>query len=230
MNPTQPLTGSHLRTYERIFAHPISHNLDWREVLALLEKLGQVVEKDDGSLIVTRNGHTRAFHPPRHGENLDNDAVMQLRHFIAQTEAPPPAEREGESHWLVVIDHHEARIFQSEMKGSTPLRLLPHKPEDHFRHEHNSKDFSRGRDKPDPNSFFEPIAQRLRGATKILVIGSGKGTGSEMGQFVGWLERHHPELARRVVGNLVVDQHHLSEAQVMAKAREFYATLATAPH
>jgi hypothetical protein len=27
MNTTPPLTGTHLRTYQRIFQHPISHNL-----------------------------------------------------------------------------------------------------------------------------------------------------------------------------------------------------------
>jgi hypothetical protein len=37
------------------------------------------------------------------------------------------------------------------------------------------------------------------------------------------LKRHHPELARRVVGTMVVDDQHMSEGQLLAKARECYA-------
>jgi len=62
----------------------------------------------------------------------------------------------------VVIDHHEARIFRSEIRGAVPQQILPHEPDDYFRHAHNSKDFSRGQEKPDLNSFFEPVAKALQ--------------------------------------------------------------------
>jgi hypothetical protein len=127
-----------------------------------------------------------------------------------------------EAHWLLVIDHHEARIFRSEMKDSVPQQILPHKPEDYFRHAHNSKDFARGREKPDPNSFFEPVARALQAAGRILIFGTGTGTSSEMEQFSAWLGQHHPEVARRVIGSAVVDEKHMTEGQLLAKARDFY--------
>jgi hypothetical protein len=37
------------------------------------------------------------------------------------------------------------------------------------------------------------------------------------------LKVHHVELADRVVGLVAVDEHHLSEGQLLEKAREFYA-------
>ena len=43
-----------------------------------------------------------------------------------------------------------------------------------------------------------------------------------MDQFVAWLRLHHPSLAERIIGCLVVDEHHLSEGQLLEKAREFY--------
>lgn len=223
MNSTPTLTGSHLRTYEKIFQHPISHNLEWRDVCGLFDRIGQVVEETNGSLKVSRNGQTRVFQPSRTKEIVGPDELMELRHFIERSETPPAETGESGSHWLVVIDHREARIFRSEMHGSVPRQILPHHPADYFRHAHNSKDFSRGQEKPDPNSYFEPLAQALKGTGKILIMGSGKGTGSEMEQFAGWLPRHHPELAQRVIGSLVVDQRHLTEAQLLAKAQEFYA-------
>jgi hypothetical protein len=148
---------------------------------------------------------------------------MSLRHFLERSEAMPPETHEQEAHWLLVIDHHEARIFRSEMHGSIPEQILPHEPEDYFRHAHNSKEVSRGQEKPDRNSFFEPVAKVLQAAGQILIFGTGTGTSSEMEQFVAWAKLHHPELAGRIVGSVTVDEHHLTTDQLLAKAREFYA-------
>jgi hypothetical protein len=110
------------------------------------------------------------------------------------------------------------------MHGAIPQQILPHEPDDFFRHAHNSRDFSRGQEKPDPNSFFEPVARVLQAPGQILIFGTGTGTSSEMEQFMAWVKLHHPALAKRIIGWLVVDEHHLSPDQLLAKAREFYAS------
>jgi hypothetical protein len=225
MNPPPALTGAHLRTYQTIFQHPVSHNLGWHDVHALFRQLGQVEEEPNGNLKVTRNGQILVLHPPRTKDVAETDELMALRHFLERSETTPPETNEKEAHWLLVIDHHEARIFRSEMVGAIPQQILPHEPEDYFRHAHNSRDFSRGREKPDPNSFFEPVAKALQAIGQILIFGTGTGTSSEMDQFIAWLKLHHPELAKRIIGALVVDEHHLTEDQLLAKAREFYANV-----
>ena len=221
-SPTPPLTGSHLRTYQAIFQHPISRNLGWHDVHALFRQLGEVNEEANGNLKVTRNGQTLVLHPPRTKDVSEKDEVMSLRHFLERSEAIPPAANDAETHWLLVIDHREARIFRSEMRGTVPQQILPHEPEDYFRHAYNSKDFSRGKEKPDPNSFFEPVAMALHGAGQILVFGTGTGMSSEMDQFIAWTKTHHPEIANRIIGSLTVDESHLTQDQLLAKAREFY--------
>lgn len=217
------LSGAHLRSYRKIFCHPISHNLGWRETRALLKRLGTVVEEPNGCLRFGRNGNVLVIRGHQPGETVDVERLMELRHFLEGSEAPLADAAEKEAHWLVVINHHEARVFRSVMHGSVPSRIMPHKPEDHFRHAHNSKDFARGRERPDPNSFFGPVAEVLGRNGAILVVGSGKGTGSEMGEFTKWLDSKHPEISRRVIGSIVVDQHHLTEAQLLRTAQEFYA-------
>ncbi len=223
MNSTAPLAGSHLRTYQTIFQHPVSHNLDWRHVRALFEHWAEVVEQPNGNLKVTRNGQVLVLHPPRTKNVAETDEVMALRHFLERSETTRPETNGKEAHWLLVIDHHEARLFRAEMLGAIPQQILPHKPEDYFRHAPHSKDFSRGQEKPDPNSFFEPVARALQIAGQILIFGAGTGTSSEMDQFVAWVKLHDPEMAKRIIGSLVVDGHHLTEGQLLAKAREFYA-------
>jgi hypothetical protein len=225
MNSTAPLTGSHLRTYTTIFQHPVSHSLAWHDVHALFRHLGQVEIEPNGNLKATRSGQTLILHAPSTKEVATTDELMALRHFLERSEPAPPNVTKADPNWLVVIDHREARIYRSAEPGSVPQQIRPHVPEDYFRHAHNSKDFSRGQEKPDPNSFFEPVAGVLNGAGRILIFGSGTGTSSEMEQFLAWLQESRPELAKRVIGSVVIDEHHMTEAQLLAKAREFYVTV-----
>jgi len=226
MNIIPKLTGSHRRTYKALFQHPISHNLEWRAVYGLLEKLGQLVEEPNGNMKATRNGQTLVLTPPTTKDVASEDEVMSLRHFIELSEPaaiPSPTVEEKDVHFLLVIDHQQARLFRSEMHGAVPQQILPHEPDEYFRHAQDSKDFSRGQEKPNPNSFFEPVAKALQNAGQILIFGAGVGMSSEMDQFIAWLKIHHPTLAVRIIGSITVDEQHLTDDQLLAKAREFYS-------
>jgi len=227
MKTTVPLANSHQRTFDRIFQHPISHNLEWRDVHALLEEMGEVSKEHNGNLKVTRNGQTLVLHPTSKKDVAEMEEVMKLRHFLERSETVTPEPGKKEIHWLLVIDHHEARIFHAELEGAVPQRILPYEPGSYFRHAPDSVATSRGQEKPDPNTFFEPVAKILETAGPILIFGAGKGTSSEMEQFVAWLKHHHPETATRIVGTIVVDEHHLTEDQLLAKARDFYIPMPT---
>lgn len=149
-------------------------------------------------------------------------------HTDAQLRASEPISRQPATtlelaHWLVIINHHEARLYRSEFTGTVPQKFLPHSTHVHSRH---GRDFSRGQEKPDPFAFFGPIATALGGSAKILLYGTGHGSGSEMEHFLAWSKQHHPTLAARIIGTQVVDEHHQTEGQLLAKAREFYATVA----
>ena len=124
----------------------------------------------------------------------------------------------GGLHLFVVISHHEALVYKAELHGSVPQRVTPYIPEGLRRH-----DDSRGPRKPEGNSFYEAVAKTLQGAEKILLFGSGTGTSSAMMQLLADLKHHHADLAKRIVGTVVVDESHLTEDQLLAKAREFYA-------
>src|ERR1700679_2784549 len=115
MNTLPLLTGTHLRTYNTIFQHPISHNLGWHDVHALFRHLGQVDEEPNGNLKVTRNGQILVLHPPRTKDISEPDEVISLRHFLQRSDTIPPKPNAKDAYWLLVIDHREARIFRSEM-------------------------------------------------------------------------------------------------------------------
>lgn len=217
MKSNLPLTGAHLRTYNTIFQHPISHNLGWKEVHALFRHIAVVEESPNGKLKVTRHGVSLTLNEPRTKDVADKEQLMALRHFLERSDVAPAIA----GHWLLVIDHRRARIFRTTTNESVPQQILPHPPEDGFRQAPHAQDFSRGQEKPEPNSFFEPVAQALKDADRILVFGTGTGMSSEMVQFITWLGIHHADLAQRVIGSLTIDEHHLTDGQLLAKARAF---------
>jgi hypothetical protein len=222
MKQSNALSGSQLRTYERIFQHPITHNLSWHDVLGMFRQLGTVETEANGNTKVTRNGQVMVLKATQSKDVGDADEVMALRHFLKLTEATPSQSEAEGTHWLLVIDHHEARLFRTEMNGSEPKRILPYEPSEYFRHAHHSREFSRGKEKPDSGTFFEPVAKELAAGGQILIFGSGAGESSEMLNFANWLKDHHPEISRRVLATIVVDESHLTDGQLLGKARHFY--------
>lgn len=73
--------NSHQRdTVEHIFAHPLSHNIEWRSVLSLLHAVGAVHETHKGHVLVTIGDKTETFEP--HHKDVDADQLATLRHLL----------------------------------------------------------------------------------------------------------------------------------------------------
>jgi len=125
-------------------------------------------------------------------------------------------------HLLVVIDHQEARVYHTEVHGAVPQKIVPFDPHGYGKHLHSAHEWSDGKRQPERKSFYEAVAKTLRGADQILLFGSGTGRSSAMEQLVADLQAHHSEVAEKIIGAVVVDAHHTSENQLLAKAREFY--------
>ncbi len=218
------LSGPHQKTYERVFQHPMPHNLQWRDVWSMLSAVTSVaaVEDDKGNLKVTRNGQTLMLHRPRGKDLADKKELMQVRHFLERSGAPVPPPAKSGTHLLVVIDHRQARIYSTELHGSVPQRIAPYDPFGFGRDLHYNQDDSNGQRKPEQKSFYEAVAKTLRGAEQILMFGTGTGASSAMEQLLLDLKKNHHDLAERVIGSIAVDEHHLTEAQLLAKARELF--------
>jgi hypothetical protein len=218
------LPGTHQKTYDRVFAHPIAHNLQWREVWSMLEALPNslAIVEENGTLKVSRNGQSLVLHRPRGKDLADKQELMQVRHFLERSGGPAPAPAPTGTHFLVVIDHREARIYRTELQGAVPQRIAPYDPFGFGRDLHYNQDDSNGQRKPEQKSFYEAVAKTLRGAQQILMFGTGTGASSAMEQLIADLRKHHHDIADRIVGSFAVDEHHLTEPQLLAKARDFW--------
>ena len=220
------LSNSHRRVYEGIFRHPAARNLGWRDVRSMLGALAEVAEEPNGNLKITRNGQTLVLHATLDKNVAEIEEVMAIRHFLERSGAVEAAAVAEGVHLLVVIDHRQARVYKADVHGSVPQRITPYDPGGFGRHLHNVQDDSNGQRKPERRSFYEAIAKTLKGAQQILLFGSGTGASSAMEELLAELKHHHSDVAARIVGSLVLDETHLSEDQLLAKARDFYAKAA----
>ena len=79
-----------------------------------------------------------------------------------------PDTNEAGLHLLVVIDHHEARVYRTELHGAVPERIVPYDPHGYGRHLHSAHEWSDGKRYPERKSFYEAIAKTLTGGRTSL--------------------------------------------------------------
>jgi hypothetical protein len=86
---TAHLSREHEHTLHAIFQHPVSHNLEWRHLVSLLEAIGTVTEGHNRTYHLTLNGQIHAMQRPPHKDLADVGELVALRHFLARAGVVP---------------------------------------------------------------------------------------------------------------------------------------------
>jgi hypothetical protein len=71
----------HRKTLLHIFQHPTSHNIEWHDVVSLLEAAGSVELRHDGKYLVRVGGENVVLTRPKH-KDIDVQAVVDLRRML----------------------------------------------------------------------------------------------------------------------------------------------------
>jgi len=80
----------HQKTLNSIFAQPISGNIKWRDVEALLKNLGATLNERAGSRVaVSLEGRVAYFHRPHPSPDMNKGAVRDLRKFLQSVRITP---------------------------------------------------------------------------------------------------------------------------------------------
>ena len=75
------LNNHHRDTLLKIFQHPTSHNIEWRNVVSLLEVVGTVEESSEGKFRVQLGSEVEFFDRPKH-KDIDTQQVVDLRRML----------------------------------------------------------------------------------------------------------------------------------------------------
>jgi len=205
-----------------LLAGKLPRNLSWNEVVELMGKLGEVQPHEDNEVEFVI-GSQRAFFKRPHTHSLETDEVSRLRRFLH--EAGPsviPKKSAPARRIVVVIDHHMARIYQ-DLGGSRPKHedaMKPYDPHGFHRHLiHRKETHYEGQRVPEENSFYEQIAEDLKPANEIVLIGHGTGKSSALDFLVKYLKTHHSTIFPQVIATEVADLSALTEPEIEAIAK-----------
>jgi hypothetical protein len=212
--------GRGRRTLDTIFQHPLTHNLPWRDVAALVESIGSVEERHDGEFSLRAGDQHLSIKRP-HGKDLTGPDVIELRHFLTRAGWSPEAPAVGQAHLapkVIVVDHAGARIYQvAESESDGAGHAVEVRSSRHIVHEVDRKQHDTDRDEtyPEDDQFFEAIADAVSGGGPIVVIGHGAGQSNEAGHLIGYLKKRHRAVAHRIVREITADLSHLTTPELL---------------
>ena len=77
------LSSRHRNTLETLLDHPGHANVEWREVISLLEQLANVEEEHNGTFKVKLGSEVLFLHRPKH-KDVDQQMLVDVRHLLEQ--------------------------------------------------------------------------------------------------------------------------------------------------
>ena len=227
------LDHHHRSTAQAILSHPVSHNIEWRDVLSLMEAIGDVSEEHNGKVKVRIGGETETLHRPS-GKDIGEQMVVDLRRMlgaagitVAALAEPPdasadPAVTEPSGQAILVISYHGADVYPTDASTGAPKRIVPEDPRGRLRTMHHKAGNPEGWYGRIEASWYADLAKALRPAAEVLIIGNGKGHSNGTLRFMQYLAEHDHDLMKRIVGSVETDDEDLTEAKILALARDFY--------
>jgi hypothetical protein len=231
------------RTLQALFQHPIAHNLEWADVVALFETLGTVDQKSHNEILFGIGGEHHRVHKP-HSNHTTVDELLEFRRMLtwagwspetlAEAKAGENASRTEPAivptppDLLVVVDHHEAKIYHLDvLSADTRARVTRPYDRHHFRHHLTHKDLSRARGQraPEDLSFYKSLAEAVASARAIVVVGHGAGHSNAADRLVEFLRLHHADTSRKVLREVVADLSSLTPPQLLVLGRRALSSM-----
>ena len=78
------------KTLVLIFENPIRSDVNWADIIALLQHIGAEVSEGKGSRVrIALNGIRAVFHRPHPGKETDKGALKSMRRFLVEAGVKP---------------------------------------------------------------------------------------------------------------------------------------------
>lgn len=218
------LGGELKKIHAALFRHPAPSDLTWGEVIALLERLAEVREDRKGRFKVTRNGVLTTLRAPLLRLALTSDELSEVKGFLERSDEGriAPVVAEG-TRVLVALDGNGARLYRLSFEAGVPRRLEPFESNGYAAHLRTSLAPTK-RPEPRRHGFVRDLARALRGVDEFVLVTGGPEAERELAGLRAELRRADAKIHGALAACLTTPVARPSEAQLLARAREFFAS------
>jgi hypothetical protein len=124
---------------------------------------------------------------------------------------------------VAVVDFHETTIYATDTSpGQLPERVLVTDPQGHLHKVHHQAGNPKGAYEADNSAYWREVTDALAPAAAILVLGHGGGKANASHHWVGFVEKHRPDVAAKVTADVRIDIDHLDNTQVLRLAQYYF--------
>lgn len=125
---------------------------------------------------------------------------------------------------VAAIDYHQTVIYPTDAAPhQRPERLVAMDPTGHFRQLHHHAGNPSGAYEDDSPAYWHALTEALSPAGAILLLGHGRGKANASHRWVAYVERHHKDVAAKVVADVRTDIDHIEVNEVLGLAQYYFS-------
>ena len=126
---------------------------------------------------------------------------------------------------VVAADFNHARIFAVDASsGTTPVKVTAPDPSGvnhNIFHHHGNPAGGFDIDRPETLEYLKTLSHALAPADRILLLGHGGGKANFSHMLESYLEKHHRDVAAKIVANVRADIDDITDAEVVRLAEAY---------
>jgi hypothetical protein len=127
---------------------------------------------------------------------------------------------------IVAADFNHARIYAIDgSHGSSPEKVVAPDPSHvnhNIFHHHGNPTGGFDIDKPETNEYLKTLSHALAPAKRILLLGHGGGKANFSHLLESYLEKHHRDVASKIVANVRADIDDLTDAELVRIGEAYF--------
>ena len=127
---------------------------------------------------------------------------------------------------VAAVDFHRCRIYAIDAASrSQPQRVTAPDPghlNHNLLHHHGNPSGAFEADHAEAVAYFKALAHALAPCQKLLLLGHGNGKSNASHVFEGYLEKHHRDLAAKIVGNVRTDIDDITDHQLLRLGEAYF--------
>lgn len=129
---------------------------------------------------------------------------------------------------VVAADFSHARIYAVAATAGTSPETVKAPDPSHVNHNlfhhHGNPSGAFDIDRPETNEYLKTLSHALAPADKILLLGHGGGKANFSHLLESYLEKHHRDVAAKIVANVRADIDDLTDAELLRLGEVYFDT------